>query len=68
MIRVYSSDFTPHDYAKIAQVLQQGLKIVCPVSDCIKARCCAECEHHKVCKAVLSAAYYCERRSKMVEP
>lgn len=67
MIRVYSANFTPEDYAKIACILEQGLNAVCPGSNCVNVNTCIDCENCRVCKAVLPAIHYCAEHGKMVE-
>lgn len=59
MIRVFTSNYTPADYARLAYILQTGMSTVCPnVMDC------DSCKYQKVCIDVLKAKDFCEKKSK----
>ena len=64
MIRVYSSNLTAKDYAKLSRILTTGLNM-----ECYFARDCDKCKENKVCNAVWNAITFCDKKAaEMVEP
>lgn len=69
MIRVYSPNFTKSDYEKLAKVFANGFASIAPVSNCSLVFSCSNCEHHRICEALVKAIDYCNyKAAEMVEP
>lgn len=69
MIRVYSANFTKEDYEKLSEILYFGLRTLAPLSYCRTQRSCHDCEHCRVCTAIMKAMDYCDDKVElMVEP
>lgn len=69
MIRVYSCNFTKEDYEKISEIFYHGLRVLAPLSHCSMQSTCHECEHYRVCTAIMKASDYCDKKAQeMAEP
>lgn len=68
MIRVYSANFTKEDYEKLSEIFLHGLRTLAPLSHCEEQRSCYNCEHIRVCRAIMNAVDYCDKQAvQMVE-
>lgn len=65
MIRVYSGNYTPTDYAIIENILSVGLKSVREVY--CRGRCCDFCPCERVCHSVQSAIHFCHKKANIEE-